>query len=503
MFNPVTTWQDDTEYRISFLNQKAKFSSDQRLDLQMYRSFITKMLALKLDPTLDVLLGLYPDTGRPAKNQSQIIRSCILFTFLLGKNMASFSLTAWVRSVLPNSPLFIALVGCSSPDQLPPLGSYYDFMHRLWNAPRNNFSRSALLPAGKNSKKPKKELGPDDKLIDPEPESHSTVALKNSILSGKELSNNPEAFLEDFFYLSAVLPSLQSGLIDASNLTLSGDGTAVAVHASPFGHRQKGCDAPANCPYHSNCPRHYSDPDADWGWDSHEKVWFFGRTLYMLCSRTIAYKTEVPILMKFLSAKRHDSICFFYSIDELGRHMPGISPKNMCLDSAHDNIATYELLKHWDINALIDINSRNSSCDGLPDDISIDKSGHVHCMAGHTMCSWGYDKIKEANKYRCPLVCGRISSCSCKDQCSSSSYGRTVHIKVNDDLRHFPSIPRDSNEYRKLYAERTACERVNNRVLNDYHLLKLKIRGDCHYSYWTLMIGICLHLDARAKAGLL
>ena len=101
MFNPVTTWQDDTEYRISFLNQKAKISSDQRLDLQMYRSFITKMLALKLDPTLDVLLGLYPDTGRPAKNQSQIIRSCILFTFLFGKNMASFSLTAWVRSVLP------------------------------------------------------------------------------------------------------------------------------------------------------------------------------------------------------------------------------------------------------------------------------------------------------------------------------------------------------------------------------------------------------------------
>ena len=84
MFNPVTTWQDDTEYRISFLNQKAKFSSDQRLDLQMYRSFTTKMLALKLDPTLDVLLGLYSDTGRPAKNQSQIIRSCILFTFLLG-----------------------------------------------------------------------------------------------------------------------------------------------------------------------------------------------------------------------------------------------------------------------------------------------------------------------------------------------------------------------------------------------------------------------------------
>ena len=259
------------------------------------------MLALKLDPTLDALLNLYSDTGRPAKNQSQIIRSCILFTFLLGKNMASFSLTSWVRIVLPDSPLFIALVGCSLPDQLPPLGSYYDFMHHLWDAPRDKFSRSALLPPHKNRNKPKMLLGPDGKLVEPEPEAHSTVALKNSILAGEALSDNPERFLEDFFYLSAVLPSLQSGLINASYLTLSGDGTAVAVHASPFGHHQKGCDSPVNCPFNNDCPRHFSDPDADWGWDSHEKDWFFGRTLYMLCTRNNTYKTEVPVLMKFLS----------------------------------------------------------------------------------------------------------------------------------------------------------------------------------------------------------
>ena len=78
MFNPVTTWQDDTEYRISFLNQKAKFSSDQRLDLQMYRSFITKMLALKLDPTLDVLLGLYLRYPSSASDGRGSIKICSL-----------------------------------------------------------------------------------------------------------------------------------------------------------------------------------------------------------------------------------------------------------------------------------------------------------------------------------------------------------------------------------------------------------------------------------------
>ena len=461
------------------------------------------MSSLELDPVLDAIIPLYATIGRPAKNQSQIIRSLILFTFLLGKTPATFSLTSWVEDVLPNSTVLAALVGCRSAASLPPLGSYYDFMHRLWNASRADYARPAFLPAGKNGKKPKKIIGSDGKLAEPDADINSTVDLKNKIISGQQLSMNPEAYLEDFFYLAAVLPSIEKGLIPKEDLTISGDGTAVATHASPHGKRLKDCTFSSDCPDHSHCPRHYSDPEAEWGWDSHEKNWYFGRTLYMLCTRNRAYRTEVPLIMKFLGAKRHDSICFFHSIDELGRHMPGISPANICLDSAHDNIATYELLDRWSINALIDINSRNKSCNGVPEDISVDKLGHPHCRCGEKMCSWGYDKRKEAQKYRCPLACGRISACDCRDECSSGNYGRTVYIKTNGDLRYFPAIPRDSKRYRELYAERTACERVNNRVLNNYHLLDLKIRGDCHYSFWTMLIGICIHLDAREKAGLL
>lgn len=81
------------------------------------------------------------------------------------------------------------------------------------------------------------------------------------------------------------------------------------------------------------------------------------------------------------------------------------------------------------------------------------------------------------------------------------SYGRTVYIKNNNDLRFQPRIPRDSEQYKKIYSERTACERVNNRVLNDYFLQQLKIRGRDHVSFWTMLIGICIHLDARYKAA--
>jgi hypothetical protein len=502
MFNPETSFQTDMEYHINFIHAKSQFDSTLRMELVRIGSVRDKLFSLKLYPLLEILPGLYSDMGRPAKNQSQIIRSLVLFTFLFGKTEAVFSLTAWVNNVLPFNPVYIALIGCRDRDSLPPLGSYYDLMKRFWHGSKDRYRRTTLFSASKNGKKPNKKIGPDGKLVEPEPDTNSTVSLKNQIIQGLQLSDNPEGPLEDFFYLCAVLPSIKTGLINNENLTVSGDGTAVPVHANHRGRRQKGCNRP-DCPNISFCPRHYSDPDAEWGWDSHEKEWYFGRTLYMLCTRNTHFKVEVPVLMKFLSAKRHDSICFFHAVDELGRHMPAVSPANICLDSAHDNIATYELLERWDINALIDINGRNSSCTGFPEDISLNKNGLPLCMAGFKMHSWGYDKNKEAVKYRCPLACGDVEECACKDQCSSSKYGRTFYLNPHGDLRYFPRIPRDSDTFKSIYAQRTACERINNRVLNDYHLQHLKIRGDIHFSFWTTIIGICIHLDARAKAHLL
>lgn len=113
----------------------------------------------------------------------------------------------------------------------------------------------------------------------------------------------------------------------------------------------------------------------------------------------------------------------------------------------------------------------------------------------------GNDPLKDAHKYRCPLKCDRIKECPYATECSPGSYGRTVYIKNKGDLRFQPRIPRDSQQYKDIYKERTACERVNDRVLNDYCLQSLKIRGRDHFSFWSMLIGICIHLDARYKAA--
>lgn len=500
MFKPEL-WQSHDEYKTIVTTIGRRLSrNNPKYSFDSYEEEREKLLSLDLDLLLDFIPNFYSGGGRPAQHQAQILRSLILFALLFNKTKARTSLTAWVEVVLPASISLTVLIGCTSTDELPPLGSYYDLMNRFWLGDRNIYSRSSLLPASRNGKKPEKVIGPDGKLAEPQDTCTTTTRdIADAIMDGKPASDNPESALQKIFSILAVFPSLELGLFNKDDLTVSGDGTAVVSHSSPFGRHLNSCSH--SCPFRSSCGRHYSDPDAGWGWDSDNNTWYFGHTLYMLCCRNSKLKVELPLLMKFTDARRHDSKNFLYAIDDLGRNGFGLSPKNVCLDSAHDNIPTYKLLEHWGMNALIDINSRAKSSTDAPDDISFNKEGHPLCRAGHEMCPWGNDPIKDAHKYRCPLKCGRIGNCPHEAECSPGNYGRTVYIKNNGDLRFQTRIPRDSQQYRDIYSERTACERVNDRVLNDYCLQHLKIRGRDHFSFWSMLIGICIHLDARYKAA--
>ena len=138
-------------------------------------------------------------------------------------------------NVLPNSIFLTYLCGFSSVEDLPPLGSYYDLMDRLWLASREQYARSALLPAGKNGKKPAKTIGDDGKLAEDPSHIFSARHTVDLICKGSPASGNPEAALQEIFSLLAFLPSIRLGLIGLDDLTVSGDGTAVVSHTSPNG----------------------------------------------------------------------------------------------------------------------------------------------------------------------------------------------------------------------------------------------------------------------------
>ena len=161
---------------------------------------------------------------------------------------------------------------------------------------------------------------------------------------------------------------------------MSIDGTTMISHASPYKRHL------SSCPYRTEYHRHYSDPDAGCGWNSNNKTWYFGHILCMLCCHNGRLKTELPILMKFTDARHHDSKRFLFVLDDFGQHCHGLTPKSICLDSAHDNILTYKPQERRNINALIDINGKAKSFENVSAVITLDKTVHSFSPAGHKMC---------------------------------------------------------------------------------------------------------------------
>ena len=483
-------WQSHQEY-LNFLHEtKVHLNSSQRTRLLLeFGSAREKLRLLDLDPVMAYLSAFYSHTGRPAKNQVQIIRSLILMGIL-----GFTSLTSWIRK-LKADYLAAALIGCA-PDSLPPLGSYFDLMNRLWTQPQHlqRTGRKDLFPKDKNSK-PSNKPGKGKKL----PNKHSgiTDTLASYALEHEDFPFHYEERLQQVFRLAAVLPSLRDGLISADGLTLSGDGTCVHSHASSYGH--KVCKCVENGISPCSCKRHFSDPDAHWGWDSDKEAFYFGHTLYMLCSHNADFGVDLPVHIRFLDARRHDSVSAIVSLREFNTVNPDIPVKNLCLDSAHDNYATYSLLQKWEIQPFIDLNSNRGRPNSIPDSISIDEDGTPLCMAGLRMVNWGYCKQKHSRKWRCPLACGKTDSCPSREKCSPSAYGRCVYTKPDWDIRLYPPVPRGTADYKEIYNNRTSCERVNNRVLNDYHLHDMGIHTRKRYSFFTMIICINIHLDARLK----
>ena len=131
MFKPEL-WQSHDEYRtlVSVFGRRLS-RNNPKYAFNEYDEEHQKLLNLNLDPLLEYITGFYSGSGRPAKHQTQILRSLILFTMLFNKTKARTSLTTWVREVLPNSIALTVLIGCTSTDDLPPLSSYYDFMNRF------------------------------------------------------------------------------------------------------------------------------------------------------------------------------------------------------------------------------------------------------------------------------------------------------------------------------------------------------------------------------------
>ncbi len=181
----IKHWQSMQDYKHFLTESKAHFDSSERnrLHTELWKIW-QKLWLFDTDRAMEFLLPFYSATGRPARNQPQILRSFILFFFLYSEGLAKPSLTLWADR-LKDDRVLASLIGCTQ-DSLPPLGSYFDFMDRLWAAPATGlYARDKLLPASWNRKKPDRPKGRHQKAQ--ETKHKITESIEKRLMAGKDI----------------------------------------------------------------------------------------------------------------------------------------------------------------------------------------------------------------------------------------------------------------------------------------------------------------------------
>ena len=286
--------------------------------------------------------------------------------------------------------------------------------------------------------------------------------------------------------------SLDTGFIDEDHLILSGDGSSLHIHASQYGHQIT--DGNEEDPVFR-----FSAPDADIGWDSDLNSFYLGFTFYNISCHNPSRNIDLPVFISLEKASRHDALTSISATAQLFDMNPDLHPLYMCLDSASDSLPIYQYFRLNHIIPVIDHNPRRDSSKSGNEKETVNQNGIPVCRAGLEMINYGYNHQRGRRKFRCPLAMGKIDHCPHKDECSSSAYGRTVYVTDGEDPRNGGPLLYKSGKWKQIYKNRTCTERINNRVLNDYHLHQMRILNKAKNAFFSIFAGINFHLDAWIK----
>ena len=123
----IKYWQSMQDYKYFLTESKAHFDSSERnrLHTELWKIW-QKLWLFDTDRAMEFLLPFYSATGRPARNQPQILRSFILFFFLYSEGLAKPSLTLWADR-LKDDRVLASLIGCTQ-DSLPPLSPQHQII---------------------------------------------------------------------------------------------------------------------------------------------------------------------------------------------------------------------------------------------------------------------------------------------------------------------------------------------------------------------------------------
>lgn len=441
---------------------------------------IERFWALDLSYTDELLRSKYSVFGPKPRTPS-----CMQRSYLLSIDFKVYSLTDWAAQLKIN-PLYAILSGFEFGDT-PGVGTFYDFLNRLWDSDSDNLSPHVHPVKKKKVKKPKQKGTKAESI-----EKISVDQLLKQLESGAfSIDDQPYSSLFKIYNKEFLSQSVQRGLIDTSNLSIAGDRTPFVTSARERKHRV--CNCTLNGITDCDCDRYFSQPDCDIGWDSSRDCFYHGYDLYMLVAANS--ESDLPIFPLLNPASKHDSHGFLETYFRMKSFLPDYLVSKWLLDSAHDAMAYYSYCRKKHIQPFIDLNEKRGIKVKYKDDFTIGKDGIPVCKAGRKMNRDGSEPSKARLKYRCPLA-SRKYGCSCENPCSDSKYGRTVHLAMKDNPRLINFPPRNSEEWKMEYNARTSAERSNKREKIDFKLESGRHRSTKMWYCRLYHIMMLQHLDA-------
>jgi DDE family transposase/transposase-like protein DUF772 len=248
----------------------------------------------------------------------------------------------------------------------------------------------------------------------------------------------------------------------------AGDSTGLAGRAA-LSEKLKAAEVEQGLPQPTGGRKEYQDDDGK----VTKVVEWFGYKLHLL----VDVKHEVALAYHITDTKAGDNERIPDLIEHAKHNLPEGRIKTLAYDKAADDGAVHEFLHDEDIKAIIQ--NRNFQLEEpekvlggrTPLNIVYDQAGTVFCYdkvsevpVRHAMAYIGYEPERGTLKYRCParhqgFDCPSDAACN-----GERDYGLTVRVKQEIDLRRFPSIPRATKQFERLYDGRTAVERVNGRL---------------------------------------
>jgi Transposase DDE domain/Transposase domain (DUF772) len=257
-------------------------------------------------------------------------------------------------------------------------------------------------------------------------------------------------------------------VIDDFGKDTAGDSTGLAGRAAAS-EKLHAAEIEQGLPQPSGGRKEYKDDDGK----VTKVVEWFGYKLHLL----VDVNHEVALAYHITDTKAGDNERIPDLVSQAQNNLPPDRIKTLAYDKAADDGAVHEFLQEEGIAPLIQ--NRNFKLEepekvlggSTPLNIVYDQAGTVYCYdrvspdpVRHPMAYIGHEQERGTLKYRCPARHGGWSCPS--DACCNGerSYGLTVRVKQEIDLRRFPSIPRATKQFERMYKGRTAVERVNARL---------------------------------------